>query len=57
LALIAGAILLLPGVCFVASGAQGGGSAAAGAIGLVILLFAAALFWLGFRLEPPKDRE
>lgn len=56
LALIGGAILLLPGLCFLVVGGSTRGSDAlvAGAVGLVLLLVAIGLFWLGFRLERPK---
>jgi membrane protein implicated in regulation of membrane protease activity len=55
LALIGGVIFLLPGLCFLAVGASVSSAGAAVGIGLLLLLIAVGLFWLGFlgfRREP-----
>jgi len=58
LALVVGAILLLPGVCFLAVSGMDHGSDARieASVGLVLLLGAIGLIWLGFRLEGSKGK-
>jgi hypothetical protein len=59
LAFIGGVVLLFPGACFLILGGsvRGSDAVAAESIGLVILIVAVCLFWLGFKLETPrKDR-